>query len=174
MPRSTAAHINRLPPPAVEVTVGLCVHLEPGQVSLIHVEALSLVYAEIQSRGEEEYMFDICHVGHTSQDEGRDHNEDIYGRNTCLFHLIDFPNKQISFSFQQFQLCVRLVQNLSKSFSVQPKLILHYRVGRVLFGANHPIYIICIFVFMIWKNRMCKGNVEIPWRTYNREPHSQR
>ena len=47
MPRSTAAHINRLPPPAVEVTVGLCVHLEPGQVSLIHVEALSLVYAEI-------------------------------------------------------------------------------------------------------------------------------
>ena len=39
MPRGTAAHVHCLPPPTVKVAVGLSVHLEPGQVSFVHVKA---------------------------------------------------------------------------------------------------------------------------------------
>ena len=48
MPRSTAAHVHCLPPPTVKVAVGLSVHLEPGQVSFVHVQAFPFFDTKIE------------------------------------------------------------------------------------------------------------------------------
>ena len=68
---------------------------------------MAIVQTSPEVETQEGYMYDIypwSYVGQTFRDEGRD---------TCLFHRLDFPN-QTSLSLYQFQLSVRLVQIQSK------------------------------------------------------------